>query len=637
MVATFYSLVLAAIFQQGTIKNTLGNIKDSFVMSLLVFAYTCIPLLLLATVSSSSSHNDYYLILSLNFIFSICIASLFYLLRFVGHAFARLFSLLAMNVILIINILYVSILYETGFDFGPSVVLHASKEILGLVINEYGLLILSTVFIIISISFLFYKQWLAKREFKPGMLTTSLSLLAITANVMIIDKADYYTAKEVIPSLSLYDTIAVYNSNDYKNSIDYFSSVNYLDSEKEILQRHGITKNWEAKPATPPSKKQNVIIIYLESLQYELTKRGGWPEKPIVPVIDGLTDRFTTFNNFYNSTTPTVNAMISSQCGIDIEYEGYSIFSDGYNSDKTTNDHKTKTASYYKHRLSCMPDILKANGYTQVFMKGADIDFTNKRRFFEEHGYDEVLGRDELFDETKHQAALNSWGLSDIDLFNEALTKLDELEKKQPFNLTVLTVNSHVPGFEDHRCPKYSDGNTLTNGFHCSDYALGNFLEAIFKRKLIENTYVFLVGDHTLFAAPSVIEAMEGKIPISWYGKTYFSIFSPNGELPKEMNVIGYTPDFAATVLDLLNFEGVRFINGKSLITERKKYPHLVTPNYEIKDGAIVQNEARDRWNSCTKEDISMTRITSNHEKYSVCERAKIYAAQMKLLYFGHL
>jgi phosphoglycerol transferase MdoB-like AlkP superfamily enzyme len=637
MVVVLYSLVLAVSFQHGKILNTLGSIKDSFVMSLLVFVYTCIPLLFHAVVPAVALQNDYYLYFSLNYIFSFCLVSLYYLLRFVGNGFAKIAILLVMHAVLIINSIYVAVVYETGFEFGPLVMHHASEELLDLVLKEYGVVIVVIIILTVSVAFQVYKQLLVKKEFKPGILTTSIALVAIVANVMLVDKVDYYIGKKTVPSLSLYDAVSIYNSKDHKETKEYLLSLGFRDSEIEILQDHGIVAGWEARPVTAPTKKKNVIIIYLESLQYELTRRGGWSGKPILPFIDNLSDKFTTFNNFYNSATPTINATISSQCGIDIEYEEDPDLSDADDLFDSSNKYKAIDSGYYESRLFCMPDILQLNGYTQAFMKGADMDFSHKRRFFKEHGYNELLGRDELYDETKHLAALNSWGLSDIDLFNEALLKLDELEKKQPFNLTVLTVNSHPPGFGDPRCPKYTDDNTLLNAFHCTDYALGKFIEELFKRELIENTYVFLLGDHSLFASSANMMAVEGKVPISWYGKTYLSIYSPNGDLPEEMDVLGYTPDFAATVLDLLGFKGVRFVNGKSLITERRSYQHLVAQNYEIKDGKIVQSGKLDRWNNCSREDIAATTITSDDGGYSACERAKIYAAQLKLLYTGHL
>ena len=636
LITVFYSLVLIIIYRLGRIKHTLDTIKEVIILSLLILAYTSIPILYAKFEAIISPQIDYYQIIAANFVSSVCIVSIFYLTRIIGHNIAKIVLLLVTSGIFIINCLYVSILYTTGFEFGPAVIFHASSETFELAIKEYTLVLIIFISILIPFAFLFYKLTISKIQFKRNLFLASLSLMALSSNAIIIN-LDHNTTKKLVPTYSLYKTLSEYGDSVFFKKMNWYSSLTFTEKEKNILYTLGIAKNLNSPQITPPKNKKNVIILYLESFQYDFTKQGGWTGKPLTPYIDGLTEKFTIFDHFYNSVTPTINAMISTQCGIDILLSEELMFDKAIDTSGFILSTDKGIVDFYKHKLKCFPDILKEHGYVQIFMKGADIGFSGKKVFFSEHGYDKMLGRDELNEHEKHSSTLNSWGLSDIDLFNEALKKLDELEKKQPFNLSILTINSHSPGFEDYRCPVYKTGNTLLNGIHCTDYAVGMFLESIFKRKLIENTYIILAGDHTLFNSPINKKLISDKVTMTWYGKTYLAIYSPDKKLPTEIHTSGYSPDFAPTVLELLGFQGARFITGKSLFSDRRHYQHLISPNYEIKNGRMEPETLLHRWNSCTENSIKSTIINYSSEYFSECQRARIFAAQQKLLYTNDL
>jgi hypothetical protein len=637
LVAAFYALVLLAVFRRGDLERTLGNVKRTLALSLAIFVFTGMPLFYGYVYSIIPYQADLFSLVSLNVLFSIFIVSLFYLFRIFGPQFAKIALLGVTITVLVVNCLYVGILYMTGFEFGPVMIMHTSMESLRLALKEEMSVIFVFVLVVLLLTVVLYALGASKLRFKTGMFTASFCLLAFSSNALIVGDVDAFTARKIVPAYALYDTISVYKSDDLKDFTGFYSSLEFLDSEKDLLSQHGIPIDWHPMMPTPPSRKYNTIIVYLESFQRDFTKQGGWKGKALVPAVDDFVERFTAFSNYYNSMTPTINAIITSQCGVDIQYSQNPVLKSDAESSSAEDASHIEAFDYFKGRFYCLPDILRHAGYTQVFMKGADMDFSNTRHFFQDHGYDALLGRDELFDEENYKQSLNAWGLQDVDLFNEALARLDELEKKQPFNLTLLTVNSHSPGFSDSRCPIFENDNELLNGIHCTDYALGIFLDALFKRKLVDNTYVILVGDHTLF--DSHVNKMKGgdRFSHTWYGKTFFSVYSPKNDLPKNIDTIGYSPDFAATVLDLLGFQDVQFIDGKSILGMRKSYQHLVAPAYEIKDGTMNPKGKPERWNACSLEAIKNTTITSKAGAYDECERAKIYAAQMKLLYMGVL
>ncbi len=636
LIIALYALVFFFLYLRGDVGQTLRTIKDTLILSILVFAFINIPLLLAKYASVIPSNTDSYIFLITNLTASICVISLVYFVRLVSGALAKLALAFLTAVVVIINCAYICIFYITGFEFGPTVLLHVGFTAALVAVKEYTSIIVALLFTLVIYFFLFHKYFIKEMSFRSGSFTISICLLAFFTNVVFYDDLISANLKGAIPSYAFYNSIKAHDLGGPESALDTYSSLRVLDSEKNVLRQYGISDENPHQQPIPPKRRHNIILIYLESFQNSLTKKGGWKGKPILPVVDSLADKFSTFNNYYNSETPTMNAIVSSQCGVDIQYNADPIMHNKKWIKELLDNQSSDAIAYNEKSLLCLSDVLHEYGYAQVFMKGADINFSNTKSFFSDHGYDELLGRDELSKE-KHQERLNLWGLQDIDLFEEALVKLDELERKQPFNLTLLTVNSHAPGYEDPRCPAYKEGDEQLNGFHCTDFALGKFMTALFDRKIIKNTYVVIAGDHTLTRAPSLIGAYKDKLKFSWYGNTYFAAYSPYDDLPSDINTVGYTPDFAATVLDLLGFENVWFINGKSLLGERRNYQHLVAQTYELVDGVMSPNSNPPRRNECSQSEMKNTTISGASGKFSECEKAKIHGAQMKLIYEGAL
>src|SRR5690606_11663260 len=97
-------------------------------------------------------------------------------------------------------------------------------------------------------------------------------------------------------------------------------------------------------------------------------------------------------------------------------------------------------------------------GYRQSFIGGASTRFAGKGTFLRRHGYDEVLGVEELVWYLDDPNYLNNWGLYDDNTFAAAANKFDELasDPSRPFNLTMLTVDTHHPiGTPSRSCTPY--------------------------------------------------------------------------------------------------------------------------------------------------------------------------------------
>ncbi|MCZ7599181.1 MAG: sulfatase-like hydrolase/transferase [Gammaproteobacteria bacterium] len=146
-----------------------------------------------------------------------------------------------------------------------------------------------------------------------------------------------------------------------------------------------------------------------------------------------------------------------------------------------------------------------AAGYHQVYAGGAGLDFAGKGAFLSDHGFDELLGW-EHWDAEGHDA-IGARGLPDDVLFEEGLEIVSRLHgRERPFNLTLLTIGTHLPGFFFEGCPEYSteEDDHYLNAVHCTDYLFGRFVDELEDRGILEDTVLFVQADHGVFENPEM-------------------------------------------------------------------------------------------------------------------------------------
>ena len=147
----------------------------------------------------------------------------------------------------------------------------------------------------------------------------------------------------------------------------------------------------------------------------------------------------------------------------------------------------------------CLGDILDERGYRTVFMGGADHAFGGKGNFLSTHGYQQVLGLEELRASLADPDYLNGWGLFDDSLFELAGQKLRELEEgEQPWMLTLLTVDTHFPnGHASKSCrPLSAEATSIENAIYCSDQLISGFIRQALQELDMRETIVVLFSDH---------------------------------------------------------------------------------------------------------------------------------------------
>ena len=270
----------------------------------------------------------------------------------------------------------------------------------------------------------------------------------------------------------------------------------YLENQK--TESHFIEDNY-ANPNQIqirfPEQKRNLIYIFMESMEttYASKDVGGGLDFNCIPELTQLAMENVNFSGteqlggIYptDGSTWTMGAMVAQTSGLPLKLN--------LRAENVSEDIEVLP------KAKTIGDILGEQGYRQEIMFGSEGEFAGREQYFEKHGGYEVLD----YTYAAENGWLPSpdyrvwWGYEDEKLFEFAKVRLNELGNgQQPFNFTMLTVDTH---FEDgYPCRLCQDlyGEQYANVMACSSRQLVEFIRWIQQQPFYENTTIVLVGDH---------------------------------------------------------------------------------------------------------------------------------------------
>lgn len=230
--------------------------------------------------------------------------------------------------------------------------------------------------------------------------------------------------------------------------------------------------------------KRNLILIYAESMEDTYGNSDLFGTDLLAPLRELGGQSFASYSEAPGANW-TIAAMVATQCGIPLSvYSEYDIKRRGQE-------------RVFLPGARCLGEILQARGYRNVFLGGAPLSFAGKGAFLRDHGYQESYGRRQWKELGAKAEEFNVWGLYDSALFKRARDKLQTLHASgQPFNLTVLTLDTHNPnGFLSPSCR--NRGATEFAGIvACNSGELAQFVKFVQAKGYLKDTTVVILGDH---------------------------------------------------------------------------------------------------------------------------------------------
>ena len=299
---------------------------------------------------------------------------------------------------------------------------------------------------------------------------------------------------------------------------NYIVSHYFSNGEDDFIAEHYV--NPESVKLEFPSQKRNLIYIYLESAEitYADKASGGAFEKNVIPELTALArenEDFSGSDPMLNGgislpgTTWTIGAMFAQTTGLPLKVP--------------INGNEVRGDSFFP-RITALGNILEEEGYRQELLLGSKAGFGGRSDFFRSHGNYEI--RD-------YNYALNNgwipegykvyWGYEDEKLFEFARKELTELAAgDQPFNLTLLTVDTHFENGYKCRLCRDEFGEQYADVFACSSRQVGDFINWIKEQSFYENTTIVICGDH-----PTMDKDFCIGVPDDYQRKTIVSIINP--------------------------------------------------------------------------------------------------------------
>ncbi len=269
----------------------------------------------------------------------------------------------------------------------------------------------------------------------------------------------------------------------------------YNNQSSDFMEKYYV--NPSGVNITFPEQKKNLLLIYLESMEmtYADASVGGSFEENLIPELTQIAQENYNFSGTdstvlngaipLSGTTWTAGALFGSSSGLPLNI--------------SINGNLMDQQESFFPDITTMGDILEDNGYRNIFMCGTDAVFGGRELFFKTHGDFEIYD----YNYYLKNGSLPSddyyvfWGFEDSYLLSFAKDKLEEVSQgDQPFNLTMLTVDTH---FEDgYRCDLCQDehGEQYADVMSCSSRQIAAFLSWCKEQDWYENTTIVLTGDH---------------------------------------------------------------------------------------------------------------------------------------------
>ena len=333
----------------------------------------------------------------------------------------------------------------------------------------------------------------------------------------------------------LYELFSAFRNNE----LDYHRFYRTLpDAEAEAIlraqleksggtmisnQSWNLTRQFEGQGTL---KQPNIVFITVESLSSDYLGIYGNKEN-LTPRLDALSKESLWFSKVYATGTRTVRGLEAITLAIP-PTPGQSIVRRLDNQD-----------------LFTIGSVLNSQGYVSHFLYGGYGYFDNMNEFFSVNGYSITDRSDSPKDKIVME---NAWGVSDEDIFSQALEKMDQdySQGKKSFQMIMTTSNHRPFTYPEGRIDIPSPGDRA-GAVKYTDWAIGNFIDQAKTKPWFKDTIFVIVADHQADSAGKTeVPIQRYHIPVLVYGSEWIKA----GKVDRLMSQI----DVAPTVLGLLNF-----------------------------------------------------------------------------------
>jgi len=276
------------------------------------------------------------------------------------------------------------------------------------------------------------------------------------------------------------------------------------------------------------SSRLNVVLLILESHTAQVMEELGG-EQGVCPNMSRLIADGVLFERIYSSGYRTDQGLISILAGYPAQPDQSIILLE----DKA-------------NKLPSIPKVLKANGYSSVFLYGGELTFANIGLWLTNQRFDKIRSIRDFSNAEKTQR----WGADDHTLLQRTVREINTLP--QPFFATAMTLSLHPPydvPFQG-RWAANTDREKFLNSAEFVDQAIGAFFDTAKNQPWFSNTVFVLVADHGASQPGGLgMDKPESRhLPLIVYSPVLSAEWKG-----KRVDVLGNHHDIPATLFRMLN------------------------------------------------------------------------------------
>lgn len=361
------------------------------------------------------------------------------------------------------------------------------------------------------------------------------------------------------------------------NSLGLNDVIEYYALSSEFIESHYVDP--ASVDLTFPDQKKNLIWIYVESMENSFTSKeyGGALHTDLIPNLRHIAEDNVSFS--HNSllggpqqmyaTGWTIGGIMAQTAGIPmiLPIDGGNPF---------------EQYPYYLPGAYALGDLLADAGYNQTFICGSDAGYAGRDTYFSQHGSYQIKDylsapQDGIIDEDYYNGW---WGFEDEYLYEYAKHELTDLASQDaPFNLTLLTVDTHFTGgYTCNLCRgEYSD--PYANVVACADRQIANFLDWLSQQDYYADTVIVITGDHISLDYTYIKANVD-----SSFHRTIYNAIINSAVQPVQTIARGFTPmDLYPTVVAAMGIQipgdqlglGVNLFSDSPTLLEQYGYAYF--------------------------------------------------------------
>ncbi len=301
-------------------------------------------------------------------------------------------------------------------------------------------------------------------------------------------------------------------------------------------------------------KRLNIFLVMVESLSADYLGTFG-NRQGLTPNLDRLAEESLLFTRFYATGTRTTRGLEAVTLSIP-PTPGRSI---------------VKRIGHESGMWS-LGNIMQARGYDVRFIYGGRGYFDNMNAFFSGNGY-QIIDQSSIPDD--EITFSNAWGVSDEDLYRQAIKAADTAAAGgKPFFFHLMTTSNHRPYTYPQGRIDIPSGSGRAGAVKYTDWALGDLLKKVKDKPWFNDTLFVIVADHCAGSAGKV------DLPVEKYHIPLF-IYAPAQVGAGRIDKIASQIDIAPTLLALMNMDYDSAFFGKDIIAMKADEERALIGNYQ--------------------------------------------------------